>query len=49
LREALLVCGATDDEATRFAAAIVERIRQVGAACGEATELEGSRHTMKAG
>jgi hypothetical protein len=49
LRQALLVCGATDDEATRFAAAIVERIRQVGAACGEVDELGDSRNTMKAG
>ena len=32
LRQGLLACGATDDEARRFAAAIVDRIRQIGAA-----------------
>ena len=48
LREALLVCGATDDEAARFADAIVERIRQVGEA-GGAAESKESRRTMKAG
>jgi hypothetical protein len=30
LREALLVCGATGDEAARFAVALRERIRQIG-------------------
>ena len=34
LRETLLVCGATDDEAARFAGAIVSRIEQIGHACG---------------
>jgi hypothetical protein len=33
LREALLVCGATEDEADRFARALLDRIRQIGAAC----------------
>ncbi len=32
LRQGLLACGATDDEARRFAAAILDRIRQIGAA-----------------
>jgi hypothetical protein len=49
LRHALLVCGATDDEAARFARAIVERIRQVGEACGAVAQMEESRRTMKAG
>jgi hypothetical protein len=50
LRQALLVCGATDDEATRFARAILERIRQLGAACDDvAPRVEESRTTMKAG
>jgi hypothetical protein len=34
LRRALVVCGATDDEASTFARALVERIRQLGEACG---------------
>jgi hypothetical protein len=34
LRTALLTCGATEDEATRFAVAIIERIRQLGEAAG---------------
>jgi hypothetical protein len=34
LREALACCGATADEASRFAAAIHARIDQLGAACG---------------
>jgi hypothetical protein len=50
LRDALLACGATDDEATRFASALIDRIRQLGEACGKpVTAFEGSRHTMKAG
>ena len=36
LRQALLICGATDDEARAFAEAIVARIRQLGEACGAA-------------
>jgi hypothetical protein len=32
LREALSACGATADEATRFARALVERVRQIGEA-----------------
>jgi hypothetical protein len=38
LRDGLLACGATGDEATRFAVAIVERIRQLGEACGRIQE-----------
>ena len=38
LHQALLVCGATEDEATAFARALVERIRQLGEACGAAFE-----------
>jgi hypothetical protein len=34
LRQGLLACGATEDEAQAFASAIVDRIRQVGEACG---------------
>ena len=33
LRGGLLACGATDEEATRFARALIERIRQLGEAC----------------
>jgi hypothetical protein len=35
LREALRLCGATDEEGIRFSAAIIERIRQLGEACGK--------------
>jgi hypothetical protein len=34
IRVGLLTCGATEEEATRFAAAMVERVRQLGEACG---------------
>jgi hypothetical protein len=34
VRQALLACGATDDEARRFAGALIERIQQLGEACG---------------
>ena len=34
LHEGLLVCGATDEEAIRFAGAIIDRLRQLGEACG---------------
>jgi len=34
IRDGLLVCGATPDEATRFAVAIIDRIRQLGEASG---------------
>jgi hypothetical protein len=34
VRTGLLTCGATDEEATRFAVAIIERVRQIGEACG---------------
>jgi len=37
LRDGLLVCGATEEEATRFARALRERIRQIGEACGVVT------------
>ena len=50
LRDGLLASGATDDEATRFARALRERIRQIGEACGSevhaerpVTETVGSR------
>ena len=36
LRHGLCACGATDEEARRFARAILERIRQLGEACGAA-------------
>jgi hypothetical protein len=45
LRDALLVCGATDDEAARFARALIARITQISEACG----LAEGRLTMKAG
>jgi hypothetical protein len=35
LRDGLLACGATSEEATRFARALLDRIRQIGEACGE--------------
>ena len=38
LRQALLACGATDEEAATFARALVERIRQLGEACGAVFE-----------
>ncbi len=34
VRTGLLTCGATEEEATRFAAAIIERVRQLGEAAG---------------
>lgn len=34
LREALLACGASDEEAATFAGSLVDRIRQLGEACG---------------
>lgn len=34
LRQALVVCGATGDEAATFARALVDRINQLGRACG---------------
>ena len=43
LQQGLLACGATDDEAVRFAAAIIDRIRQlgdVGSATGTATQSQ---------
>jgi hypothetical protein len=56
LFDALVVCGATDDEAVAFAQALVERIRQIGAACDAAAAVDSepsdptrSRRTMKAG
>ena len=41
LRDALLACGATDDEAMRFARAIITRIAQLSDACGAALSLAG--------
>lgn len=38
LRQALLVCGATGAEADTFARALVDRIRQLGEACGAVIE-----------
>jgi hypothetical protein len=35
VRTGLLTCGATEDEATRFATAIIERVRQLGEASGQ--------------
>lgn len=35
LREGLLACGATEEEAERFARALIDRITQLGRACGE--------------
>ncbi len=37
LQDGLRACGATEDEAVRFARAIDQRIRQLGEACGAAT------------
>jgi hypothetical protein len=37
LRGGLLACGATEEEATRFARALLDRIRQVGDAASDAT------------
>ena len=34
VRQALLACGATDEEARAFARSLVDRIRQLGEACG---------------
>ena len=34
LRQGLLSCGATEEEASRFASALLERVRQIGAAAG---------------
>ena len=44
LRQALIVCGATHDEADVFARSLVERIRQLGEACGTVPA-----HVAKAG
>jgi hypothetical protein len=38
----LLACGASPDEATRFALALRERIRQIGEACGEELPVPAS-------
>lgn len=43
LTQGLLACGATDDEAVTFAGALVERIRQLGEACGAALEPAATR------
>lgn len=34
LHQGLVVCGASDEEATRFARALLDRIRQLGEVCG---------------
>jgi hypothetical protein len=47
LRGGLLACGATGEEATRFARALVDRIHQIGRAAGCTTEEP--RRTIKAG
>jgi hypothetical protein len=43
LRQALLACGATDDEAATFARSLVERIRQLGEAVRLAPLAHGKR------
>lgn len=47
LRTGLVASGATDEEAVRFAGALVNRIQQIGHACGCARGE--ARRTMKAG
>jgi hypothetical protein len=47
LRDGLLACGATDDEAARFAAAIVERIRQLGEARSTESSASSSASTSR--
>ena len=37
--EGLLACGATNEEAKRFAVALIERIRQLGEACGRVRKV----------
>jgi hypothetical protein len=53
LRDALLASGATREEADTFARAIVERVRQLGEACGLASRAEAGanpwRRRAKAG
>ncbi len=44
LREGLLASGATEDEAARFARALIERIAALGEACARADE---GRHTIQ--
>jgi len=46
LRDGLLACGATPEEATRFARALRDRIRQIGEACGEATRATRDTETV---
>jgi hypothetical protein len=38
LKQGLLACGATEEEATMFARALLDRIRQLGDACGAVAE-----------
>ena len=45
LKQGLLVCGATDDEATRFARALADRIRQLGEACGRQRQPDTEAQT----
>ena len=40
LRQALVACGATEEDATTFARAIADRVRQLGVACGAVYERE---------
>ena len=47
LRDGLTSCGASDEEAARFASALLDRIQQIGAATGCITE--DPRRTIKAG
>jgi hypothetical protein len=52
LRDALYACGATDDEAIRFARALRERIRQIGEGCGAVAprnQKAEDRRTIRAG
>ena len=46
-RQALLACGATREEAEVFARALVERIRQVGDACGQTGLADAGEHQRR--
>jgi hypothetical protein len=46
LRDGLLACGATPEEATRFAHALLDRIRQIGEACGEVARATETTKTI---
>jgi hypothetical protein len=47
LRGGLRASGASEEEAARFAAALTDRIGQLGAACGY--QVEDAQRTIKAG